>query len=154
MRYTYYAERKILSNLRKLARAAEADEIRKGFETHMEETEGQIERLQQLFELLGKPARGKTDPAIDGILAEAEDVMEDYKGSPALDAALLAAAQAVEHYEIWRYGTMKRWARVLGMEDAVQLIEQNEQEEVKTDQLLTEAADNMANDQAAQANAG
>ncbi len=149
LRYTYYAERKILSNLRKLARGAQSDELKEGFRTHREETEDQIERLQQLFEIIDKPARGKTCSAIDGIISEAEDVLEEYKDTPALDAGLIAVAQAVEHYEIWRYGTLKRWANVLGMEDAAKLIDQNEQEEIKTDRMLTEAADKLANEKAA-----
>lgn len=148
--YTYYAERKILENLRKLARGAQSEELKAGFLAHAEETEGQIERLQQLFELLDKSARGKTCPAIDGIIVEAEDVLEEYKDTAALDAGLVAAAQAVEHYEIWRYGTLKRWANVLGMPEAVDLIEQSEQEEIRTDGLLTEIADLIANEEAAQ----
>ena len=106
----YYAERKILKALPKMARGASTDELRQAFEKHKEETEGQVERLQQVFEIFGKRAQGKTCPAIDGILEEGEEVLDEYKGTPALDAGLVAAAQAVEHYEIARYGTLKRWA--------------------------------------------
>lgn len=147
----YYAERKILSNLRKLARSAESDELKQAFETHREETESQIERLQQVFEIVGKPARGKTCPSIDGIIQEGEEMLDDYKDTPALDAALVSAAQAIEHYEICRYGTLKRWAEVLGMSDAAKILAEIEQEEVKTDDLLTKAADGSVNQKAAEA---
>jgi ferritin-like metal-binding protein YciE len=107
------------------------------FEKHHDETEGQIERLEQVFELLGKPARGKKCDAIEGILDEGTEIMDEYEGEPALDAGLLAAAQAVEHYEISRYGTLKSWAAKLGMEDAVKLLDQTLSEEKKTDDALT-----------------
>ncbi len=119
----YYAERQIVKALPKMARGAQSDKLKQAFEKHKEETQGQIERLQQIFELLGKRARGKTCPAIDGILEEGEEILEEFKGSPALDAGLLAAAQAVEHYEISRYGTLRSWAKQLGMDEAVKLIE-------------------------------
>lgn len=110
----YYAERKIVAALRKMIRGAKAKELKTAFDKHLQETEGQIERLVQVFEILGKPARGKTCPAIDGILEEGQEILEEFKDSPALDAGLLAAAQAVEHYEIARYGTLKSWALQLG----------------------------------------
>ncbi|KAK0341746.1 hypothetical protein LTR94_025132, partial [Friedmanniomyces endolithicus] len=109
----YYAERKILKGLKKMSKGAQASELKAAFDKHYEETEGQIERLQQVFEIIGKRAQGKTCDAIEGILAEGEEIAEEYKDNPALDAGLLAAAQAVEHYEITRYGTLKRWANVL-----------------------------------------
>ena len=137
----YYAERKILKSLPKMARAAQSPELKAAFEKHKGQTEGQIERLQQVFEILGKPARGKTCDAIEGILAEGDEIMEEYKGSPALDAGLLAAAQAVEHYEITRYGTLKRWANELGMKDAAKLLDETLQEEAQTDLDLTTIAD-------------
>ncbi|WP_189379667.1 DUF892 family protein [Mesorhizobium sp. M4B.F.Ca.ET.013.02.1.1] len=102
----YYAEKKILKTLPKLAKAAESEQVSAAFEKHRMETERQVERLEQVFEQLGKPARGKTCPAIDGILEEGSEVLEEYKGAPALDAGLVGAAQAVEHYEIARYGTL------------------------------------------------
>ncbi|HEX8484061.1 ferritin-like domain-containing protein [Sphingomonas sp.] len=147
----YYAERKILKSLPKMARAAQSAELKAAFEKHKEQTEGQIERLQQVFEIIGKPARGKTCDAIEGILAEGEEIMDDYKGTPALDAGLLAAAQAVEHYEITRYGTLKRWAKVLGMEDAAALLDQTLQEEAQTDEDLTTIADASINEAATEA---
>lgn len=104
-----------------------------------------MERLVQVFELLGKAARGKTCPAIDGIVEEGQEILEDFKGSPALDAGLLAAAQAVEHYEIARYGTLRNWARELGKEDVALLLEATLAEEENTDQLLTQLADSKVN---------
>jgi ferritin-like metal-binding protein YciE len=144
----YYAERKILKSLPKMQRAAQAPELKAAFEKHREETEGQIERLQQVFELIGKPARGKTCDAIEGIIAKGEEIMEEYKDKAALDAGLLAAAQAVEHYEITRYGTLKRWAQVLGMDEAVRLLDETLQQESKTDEDLTKIADAAVNEEA------
>ena len=144
----YYAERKILKALPKMARGAQDEKLKAAFQQHKEETEGQVERLQQVFEIIGKPARGKTCDAIEGILAEGDEIMEEYKGSPALDAGLLAAAQAVEHYEITRYGTLKRWANELGMKDAAKLLDETLQEESQTDLDLTTIADASVNDNA------
>ena len=121
----YYAEKQIYKSLPKMAKAANSDQLRAAFEKHHDETEGQIERLERIFELLGKPARGKKCDAIEGILDEGTEVMGEYKGEPALDAGLLAAAQAVEHYENSRYGTLKSWAGKLGMKDAVKLLDQD-----------------------------
>ena len=140
-----YAERKILKALPKMARGASSEEVRAAFEKHRDETEGQIERLQQVFEIFGKRAVGKTCPAIDGIIEEGEEILDEYKKAPALDAGLIAAAQAVEHYEIARYGTLKRWAEVLGMKDAAKLLDQNLSEEIATDEALTKVADMKAN---------
>lgn len=141
----YYAERKILGALRKMARAAQSEDLKAAFKTHEEETQGQVERLAQVFELIGKRPRGKTCDAIEGIIAEAEDVADEFKGSPALDAGLLAAAQAVEHYEISRYGTLKAWAQTLGMDEAVSLLDQTLQEETATDEKLTGLAESVIN---------
>ncbi len=141
----YYAERKILKALPKMARGAQSDALRQAFETHREETEGQVERLQRVFEILGKRAVAKTCPAIDGILEEGEEVLDDYKGNPALDAGLVAAAQAVEHYEIARYGTLKTWAEVLGMKEAVKLLDETLQQETAADEKLSQLADTDAN---------
>ena len=144
----YYAERKILKALPKMARGAQSDQLKKAFEKHKDETEGQVERLQQVFEILGKRAQGKTCPAIDGIIEEGEEIMEEFKDTPALDAGLVSAAQAVEHYEITRYGTLKRWAEMLGMTDAAKLLDQTLAEEAKTDENLTAFADSSANQKA------
>jgi len=144
----YYAERKILKTLPKMKRAAQSDALKLAFDKHMQETEGQIERLQQVFEILGKRAQGKTCDAIEGIIAEGEEIMEEFKDTAALDAGLISSAQAVEHYEITRYGTLKRWASELGMADAAQLLDATLKEESKTDTDLTKLADTSANDRA------
>ena len=141
----YYAERKILQSLRKMARAAQSEDLKAAFKMHEEETQGQVERLSQVFELIGKRPRGKTCDAIEGIIAEGEEIMDEFKGSPALDAGLLAAAQAVEHYEISRYGTLKAWAQQLGMDEAVSLLDQTLQEESATDEKLTSLAEAVIN---------
>ena len=141
----YYAERKILKALPKMARGAQSPELRAAFEKHHEETQGQIERLQDVFELLGKAARGKTCPAIDGILEEGEEILDAFKGSEALDAGLVAAAQAVEHYEMARYGALRNWAELLGYKDAVKLFQQTLTEEEATDAALTKLADGSVN---------
>jgi ferritin-like metal-binding protein YciE len=143
----YFAEKQILKALPKMAKAAHSDKLRAAFEKHHGETEGQVERLEKVFELIDKPARSKTCDAIQGILEEGKEIMEEYKGSEALDAGMLAAAQAVEHYEISRYGTLKQWAQQLGIKDAVRLLDETLQEEKKTDETLTslaEAAVNLA----------
>lgn len=147
----YYAERKILKALPKMARGAQSPELKAAFEKHRDETEGQIERLQQVFELIGKRPQGKTCAAIEGILEEGEEILEEFKGQPALDAGLTAAAQAVEHYEISRYGTLKRWAQVLGMKEAVKLLDATLKEESMTDDALTKLADQVANQKALKA---
>lgn len=133
----YFAERQILKALPKMARAASSDKLKAAFEKHKEETQGQIERLQEIFEIIGKRAQGKTCEAIQGIIAEGEEIMEDFKGSPALDAGLISSAQAVEHYEMARYGTLKAWAQQLGHKQAVQLLDETLKEETKTDEDLS-----------------
>src|SRR6202034_3716621 len=139
----YYAEKQIYKSLPKMAKAANSDQLRAAFEKHHDETEGQIERLEQIFEQIGKPARGKKCDAIEGILDEGTEIMDEYKGEPALDAGLLAAAQAVEHYEISRYGTLKTWAGQLGLTKVVPLLEATLQEEKKTDDLLSKLAQSV-----------
>ncbi|EKF61419.1 ferritin-like domain-containing protein [Allorhizobium sp. NPDC080224] len=141
----YYAERKILKALPKMARGAQDEKLKAAFLQHKEETEGQVERLQQVFEIIGKRPRAKTCAAIDGIVEEGEEIMEEFKGSPALDAGLLAAAQAVEHYEISRYGTLRTWAQQLGYKDAVKLLDETLAEESKTDEALTKLAETAVN---------
>lgn len=145
----YYAERQILKALPKMAKAATSPELKAGFEQHLAETEGQVERLQQVFDILGKPARGKTCDAILGILEEGKEIMDEYKGTQALDAGLVSAAQAVEHYEIARYGTLVTWAKQLGHNDVAQLLSQTLQEEEATDKKLTQVATTVANRKAA-----
>ncbi len=144
----YYAERKILKALPKMKRAAQSEELKAAFEKHREETEGHVERLVQVFEIIGKSARGKTCDAIEGIIAEGEEIIEEFKDTPALDAGLISSAQAVEHYEITRYGTLKRWASELGLNDAAKLLDATLNEEAKTDSDLTKLADASANQRA------
>lgn len=141
----YYAERKIATALRKMARAAQDPDLRAAFETHEQETQAQYERLTEVFEAIGRKPRGKTCDAIEGIIAEGQEIMDEFKGSPALDAGLLAAAQAVEHYEIARYGTLKAWAAQLGLRDAERLLDQTLQEEIATDGTLTRLAEAVVN---------
>lgn len=148
LRDIYYAEKKILRGLTKMAKAAELPALKAAFEKHYDETEGQIERLEKVFDIIGKNARGKTCPAIDGILEEGEEIASDYKGTAALDAGLVSAAQAVEHYEIARYGTLKRWAGMLGLSDAVKLLDATLAEESNTDEALSALAEQMANQKA------
>ena len=145
----YYAEKQIVKALPKMARAAQSDQLRAGFEQHLDESEVHIERLEQIFEMLGKPARGKTCDAILGIIEEGKSIMDEFKGTVALDAGLVSAAQAVEHYEIARYGTLRTWARQLGMADAARLLETTLKEEEATDRKLTEVGVSEANRKAA-----
>ena len=140
----YFAEKQILSALPEMAKNAQSDELRTAFETHRDETRGQIERLDQIFELIDKPTQEKTCVAIVGMIDESKEVMEDFADTNALDAGILAAAQAVEHYEISRYGTLKTWAQQLGLTDVVGLLEDTLMEEKKTDELLSKLANPKA----------
>ncbi|MGA8292662.1 MAG: DUF892 family protein [Rhodoplanes sp.] len=144
----YFAEKKILSTLPKMAKAAQSAELKAAFEKHRGETEVQVERLEKVFAIIEKKPQGKTCAAIVGITDEGAEIMEEYKGSPALDAGLLAAAQAVEHYEMSRYGTLRAWAEVLGLDDAVALLQETLEEEKATDEALTEIAKTAINQQA------
>jgi ferritin-like metal-binding protein YciE len=145
----YYAEKHILKALPKMAKAASSDKLRAAFEKHHDETDAQIERLENIFELLGKPARGKKCDAIEGILDEGKEIMDEYANTPALDAGLLAAAQAVEHYEISRYGTLKAWAAKLNLPQAIKLLDQTLTEEKNTDETLSKIAETAVNYEAA-----
>jgi ferritin-like metal-binding protein YciE len=141
----YFAEKKILTALPKMAKAAQSEHLQAAFEKHEGETEQQIDRLEQVFASIGETPKGKTCDAIMGILDEGKEIMDEYKGMPALDAGLLAAAQAVEHYEISRYGTLKCWAGELGYKDAVKLLDATLNEEKKTDAALTHLAEGEVN---------
>lgn len=145
----FYAEKQILRALPGMAKAVRSPELKTAFEHHREQTKMQIERLEEIFELLEKPARGKTCDAINGILEEGKGIMEDFEGSDALDAGLLAAAQSVEHYEISRYGTLIAWADQLGHKRAVTLLRETLQEEEQTDRSLTDLACRNINRKAA-----
>jgi ferritin-like metal-binding protein YciE len=141
----YYAEKKILSALPKMAKAAQNEELTAAFEKHQAETEGQIARLEQVFELIEQKPQGKKCAAIEGILEEGQEIIKEYKGSPALDAGLVSSAQAVEHYEIARYGALRSWAELAALDEAEELLEQTLDEEKATDALLTEIAEGMVN---------
>lgn len=149
LRDIYYAERQILKALPKMAKAASSQELAAGFEHHRDETETHVERLEKVFEMLDKRPRGKTCEAILGLVDEGKEIMDEYKGSVALDAGLASSAQAIEHYEISRYGTLITWAKQLGMKDAAQLLAQTLAEEKATDEKLTRLAEANANPKAA-----
>src|ERR1700748_1506122 len=140
-----FAENKILKTLPKMAKAAHSKELKSAFQKHEKETRGQVKRLQGVFKILGKPARAKTGDAIMGITKEGAEIMTGYNGMPALGAGLRAAAQAVEHYEMSRYGTLRTWAEELGMPDAVALLEATLKEEKATDAALTTLAKTIVN---------
>lgn len=141
----YFAENKILKTLPKMAKAARAAELKEAFRHHEKETQGHVRRLEQVFAAFGAKPKAKTCDAINGIVDEGGEIMKEYKSSPALDAGLLAVAQAVEHYEISRYGTLKAWAGELGLNGAVDLLEETLEEEKNTDQLLTRIAETTVN---------
>jgi ferritin-like metal-binding protein YciE len=144
----YFAEKKILGALPKMAKAAQSEELKAAFKKHETETEEHVARLERVFEEIEETPRGKTCDAIMGIIAEGQETMKEFKGAPALDAGLLAAAQAVEHYEIARYGTLKTWATELGLNRAAKLLETTLAEEKKTDAALTELAESQVNQHA------
>lgn len=144
----YFAEKKILTALPKMAKAAQNEDLKAAFEKHEAETEEQVVRLEKVFKLMGVKPQGKTCQAIMGIIEEGQEIIKEYKGSPALDAGLLSAAQAVEHYEIARYGTLCTWAEELGMSEAAELLEETLEEEKATDEALTELAEECVNQEA------
>jgi ferritin-like metal-binding protein YciE len=144
----YFAEKKILGTLPKMAKAAQSSDLKNAFEKHRGETVGHVARLEKVFGSIHKKPQAKTCDAIVGITDEGAEIMKEYKGSAALDAGLLAAAQAVEHYEISRYRTLKAWAQQLGLNDAVRLLNQTLDEEKKTDATLTELAEAVVNHEA------
>ncbi|SDR45358.1 Ferritin-like metal-binding protein YciE [Rhizobiales bacterium GAS113] len=149
MKDIYFAEKQIYKTLPKMAKATRLPELKEAFLTHREQTQGHIERLERVFEILGKRAQTKPCEAIKGILAEGDETVEDFGKSEAIDAGLIAAGQAVEHYEMARYGALIAWAKQLGMRDAAALLSETLQEEKKADQLLTQLALGKANKKAA-----
>jgi ferritin-like metal-binding protein YciE len=144
----YFAEKKILKALPKMAKAAQSQNLKAAFEKHETETEEHVARLEKVFDEIDASPRGKTCDAIMGIIEEGQDVMKEFKGTPALDAGLLAAAQAVEHYEIARYGTLKTWAKELGLNQSIERLEATLSEEMKTDDTLTKLAESEVNQHA------
>jgi len=144
----YFAEKKLVTTLPKMAKAAQNPELKAAFTKHAKETEGQVKRLEQVFAVIQKKPQGKKCEAIIGLTSEGDEIAKEYKGSPALDAGLLAAAQAVEHYEISRYGTLKTWAEELQLSEAVRLLDATLQEEKKTDVALSKLAETAVNQEA------
>jgi ferritin-like metal-binding protein YciE len=145
----YYAERQILKALPKMARAAENTQLQEAFTHHRDETQGQVDRLQQVFDQIGKRARGTTCEAIQGLIEEGEDVINEFDQGAVRDAGLAACAQAIEHYEMARYGALLAWAKTCGVKEAVPLLEKTLQEEKKADGLLSQIANSQLNKQAA-----
>jgi ferritin-like metal-binding protein YciE len=148
MQDVYYAERQIAKALPKMAKAAHSPKLKEAFTLHREETQGQIERLQRAFEVIGKRARGQTCEAANGLIEETEEVIEEFPEGSVRDAGLAACAQAVEHYEISRYGALIAWAKAMGQKEIVSLMEETLAEEKKTDALLNDIANKEINQQA------
>jgi ferritin-like metal-binding protein YciE len=149
LRDIYYAEHQIEKALPKMIEKASNEQLRQGFEMHLQETRGQIQRLERVFQMHCTEAKGTNCPAIDGIISETNEIVGDVADKEVLDAALVAAAQAVEHYEITRYGTLIAWAKELGRNDCAELLAQNLEEEKATDKKLTEMAESRVNRMAA-----
>jgi ferritin-like metal-binding protein YciE len=149
LRDIYYAEKQIVKALPDMAEKASDPALKQGFQTHLRETENHIKRLEQVFQVIGQKASGVDCPAIDGIIKEANEVAGEVEDKSVLDAALVAAAQAVEHYEMTRYGTLIAWSNQLGYRDAVGLLQQTLDEEKATDKKLTSLAESKVNRKAA-----
>jgi ferritin-like metal-binding protein YciE len=149
LRDIYYAEKQIVRALPDMIEKSNDPQLKQGFQTHLGETKNQVTRLEQVFRLHGEEPSGVDCPAIDGIIEEADDVAGEVEDKAVLDAALIAAAQAVEHYEITRYGTLIAWAKELGRNDCAALLQQNLDEEKATDKKLTAMAESRVNRQAA-----
>jgi len=145
----YYAEKQLTKTLPKMAKEADNEELKKAFTDHLKETEGHVERLEKAFEVIGKPARGKTCDAILGIIAEGKEVIEETDDDQVLDAGLIAAGQAAEHYEIARYGTLCAWAKLIGKPQVARLLHETLEEEKHADKVLNEIAERAVNRQAA-----
>ena len=148
----YYAEKKILKALPKMQKAVgKGSKLAGAFEKHYHETEGQVQRLEQVFEIMGQKPKGKTCDAIEGLTAEAEDLMKHCDCKATLEAGLLAGAQAVEHYEMARYGTLVAWASLLGHDDAADLLQETLDQEKNTDKSLNDLAESEINQKALEA---
>lgn len=148
MQDIYYAERQILKALPKMAKASDNEELKDALMHHREETQGQVDRLQKAFEAMGKRARGQTCEAINGLIEEGEEIVEEFEVGPTRDAGILASAQAVEHYEMARYGTIIAWAKAVGNEDVARLMQETLEEEKKADTTLNQLAQKRINQQA------
>ncbi|MDM1048651.1 ferritin-like domain-containing protein [Sphingobacterium hotanense] len=141
----YNAERQLLAGLKKLVSTAEGEELKNAFKEHLQETEGQIDKLKQVFQLLDLPARGKKCKAMEGLLNEADEIMSEFEGSEALDAALVAAAQKVEHYEIATYGSLATYAKLMQHDDVAAIFAEILEQEKNADEKLTQVAMSKAN---------
>lgn len=150
LRDLYNAERQILKALPKIIKAASHDDLKEALESHRQQTEGHVTRLEQIFEYLGKNAKGKTCHGMEGVLSEGAELIEEGPEAEVLDAGIIAAAQRVEHYEIAAYGSVRTWAEQLGLNDHVELLEQTLDEEKEADQKLTQLATESINEEAAQ----
>jgi ferritin-like metal-binding protein YciE len=148
MQDVYYAERQILKALPKMAKAAENQELKNALMHHREETQGQVDRLQKAFDALGKRARGQTCEAINGMIEEGEEIIEQFEAGPVRDAGIVGAAQAVEHYEMARYGTIIAWAKAVGANDVVRLMQETLEEEKQADTKLNQLAQQRLNQEA------
>jgi ferritin-like metal-binding protein YciE len=148
MQDIYYAERQILKALPKMAKAAQNEDLKQALTHHREETEGQVDRLQKAFDALGKRARAQTCEAINGLIEEGDEVIEAFPAGTVRDAGILANAQAVEHYEMARYGTIVAWAKTCGQDQVAQLLQATLDEEKKADTLLNGLARKNINQQA------
>jgi ferritin-like metal-binding protein YciE len=145
----YYAEKKLVKTLPKMAKKASAPELREAIEAHLSETEIHVDRLEKIFNVIDKRAAAKKCEALEGLLKEAEEVMSEIEDKETLDAAIISSAQTVEHYEIARYGTLATWAGELGHNAAVQLLEETLQEEKNADEKLSDLAEDAVNQKAA-----
>jgi ferritin-like metal-binding protein YciE len=150
----YHAEKQLVEALPRLAKAARSPELRQAFASHFEETEGQVERLERIFEELGEAARGKRCKGMEGLIEEGKEILEEEGDASVIDAALISAAQRVEHYEIAAYGCLRTYAQLLGHQSAVKLLEQTLAEEEAADQKLTAIGEQSVNAQAASAGVG
>jgi len=150
----YNAEKQILRALPRMAKSAESPELQQAFTKHLKETEGQVQRLEKVFQVVGQAVRGKTCKGMQGLLEEGKEVMEKEGEGPVIDAALVASAQKVEHYEIAAYGCLRTYAQLLGLNEAVDLLQQTLEEEEATDKILTELGESGINEAAAAAGVG
>ncbi len=148
LRDIYHAEGQLLKALPKMAKAATSERLKEAFERHLEETEQHVERIERAFESLGEPVKGKKCQAMEGLIAEGKEVMQEHSESSMLDAALICAAQKVEHYEIASYGTICTWADLLGLDEVSELLKETLDEEKTTDETLTEIAESEINAEA------
>jgi ferritin-like metal-binding protein YciE len=144
----YSAEKQLLKALPKMAKQASSDELRTALEEHLEVTQGHVERLEEVFELLGKPAKAKTCKAMQGLIEEASEMMEEDMADDVMDAAIIGSAQKVEHYEIASYGTVRTWAQHVGEDQVVELLQETLDEEGEADKRLTELAESFVNEEA------